>query len=150
MTSKEAGQPARGWDRLSASHPDVAAAYRALRKACDRGPLAKELIALVKLAVSVGAKAERTMHAHTRKALQQGLRPETLRHVALVALPTIGLPATLEALKRISQSIDEATDRANRGAASAPSARATAVPVRRRPHGRRSTVISAKGVRRIR
>jgi hypothetical protein len=65
MRNKAASQPARGWDRLSASHPDVAAAYRALRRACDRGPLAKELIALVKLAVSVGAKAERTMHAHT-------------------------------------------------------------------------------------
>lgn len=104
-----------GWERLSARYPDVAAAYDALREACRRGPLDDRLIALVKLAVSVGARAERTMHAHTRKALRQGVRPDELRHVALVALPTIGLPAALEALKRIDQSIAEATGDAGFG-----------------------------------
>lgn len=97
----------RGWERLSARYPDVAAAYDALREATLRGPLEGRLVALVKLAVSVGAGAERTVHAHTRKALQQGVRPDELRHVALVALPTIGLPAALEALKQIDQSIAE-------------------------------------------
>src|SRR3990170_627018 len=119
MTSKRAPQRARRWDRLAADYPDVAAAYEALRKACDGGPLAEDLIALVKLAVSVGARADRTMHAHTRKALRQGLRPQTLRHVALVALPTIGLPAALEALKRIDQSIAEAADSVGSGTAPA-------------------------------
>ena len=140
MTSKRAPQRARRWDRLAADYPDVAAAYEALRKACDGGPLAEDLIALVKLAVSVGARADRTMHAHTRKALRQGLRPETLRHVALVALPTIGLPAALEALKRIDQSIVEAAD----------STGSDAAPAGGRREGRPSKVVSAKGVRGIR
>ena len=80
------------------------------------------------------------MHAHTRKALRLGLRPETLRHVALVALPTIGLPAALEALKRIDQSIVEAAD----------STGSDAAPAGGRREGRPSKVVSAKGVRGIR
>lgn len=100
---------ARGWNRLSDRHPDVATAYAALREACQQaGPLDARTAALVKLAVSVGAGSHRTLHAHTRKALAQDIPPGELRHVALVALPTIGLPAALEALKRIEQSIEEA------------------------------------------
>ena len=149
MTSdKRAPQRARRWDRLAADFPDVAAAYEGLRTACDGGPLAEDLIALVKLAVSVGARADRTMHAHTRKALRLGLRPETLRHVALVALPTIGLPAALEALKRIDQSIAEAAG--SDAAPAGPSARVPAAPAGRRRDGRPSKVVSAKGVRGIR
>ena len=60
----------RGWDRLAASHPEIARAYEALRDACSRGALTGRVSALVKLAVSVGAKADRTIHAHTRKALE--------------------------------------------------------------------------------
>lgn len=102
---------ARAWQRLSARYPEVATAYAALREACQQaGPLDARTAALVRLAVSVGAGATRTLHAHTRKALAHNIPPDELRHVALVALPTIGLPATLEALKRIEQSIEEACE----------------------------------------
>lgn len=122
-----------GWERLSARYPDVAAAYDALREASLRGPLDGRLLACVKLAVSVGASAERTVHAHTRKALRQGVRPDELRHVALVALPTIGLPAALEALKQIDQSIAEATGDTGFGSLPAqPASSPTPVAVRPR------------------
>jgi AhpD family alkylhydroperoxidase len=85
------------------------AAYDALSEVCRHtGPLDESVVALVKLAVSVGCGAERTAHSHAKKALRSGADPEALRQIALVALPTIGLPATLDALRWIEESIREA------------------------------------------
>ena len=94
----------RSWKRLTEEYPDVAAAYGALSDACrGAGPLDDATVALAKLAVSVGCGASRTVHA-----LRAGVDPDALRQVALIALPTVGLPAALDALKWIEDSIDEA------------------------------------------
>lgn len=103
-------QPPRTWQRLKERFPSVVNAYDALRAACnDAGPLDESAVALVKLAVSVGAGAERTVHMHAKKALRAGANPDTLRQIALVALPTIGLPAALDALTWIDDGIREAS-----------------------------------------
>jgi len=105
---KPAATPRR-WRRLVAEQPGVARGYEALRAACDAaGPLEPGVIALVKLAVSVGARDGRTTHIHTKKALAAGVAPEALRQVAFVAMPTIGLPAALDALDWIDESLLEA------------------------------------------
>ena len=102
--------PPRSWQRLTDEHPDVMAAYDGLSDACRRaGPLDDVAVAIVKLAVSVGCGAERTAHAHAKKALRAGADPEALRHIALIALPTIGLPAALDALRWIQESISESS-----------------------------------------
>jgi len=62
---------------------------------------------MVKLAVSVGCGASRTVHSHAKKALRNGAHPQALRQVALAALPTIGLAAALDALRWIDESIEE-------------------------------------------
>jgi AhpD family alkylhydroperoxidase len=94
----------------------VVAAYDTLRDACmEAGPLDESAVALVKLAVSVGAGAERTVHMHSKKALRAGVDPDALRHVALLALPTIGLPAALDALCWVDESIQEVRCAERRG-----------------------------------
>jgi AhpD family alkylhydroperoxidase len=86
----------------------VVAAYESLRGACnDAGPLDDATIALVRFAVSVGGGFESTVHMHAKKALRAGADPEALRHVVLVALPTIGLPSALDALRWVDESISE-------------------------------------------
>ena len=98
----------RSWQRLEEQHPDVVAAYDALSDVCRHsGPLDEATVALVKLAVSVGRGAQRTVHSHAKKALRAGADPRALRQVALVALPTIGLPAALDALRWVDESITE-------------------------------------------
>lgn len=105
---------------MSARYPAVIEAYDRLREACNAtGPLDESAVALVKLGVSIGAGADRTVHMHAKKALRAGASPDALRQIALVALPTIGLPASLEALRWIDESIqetlaDEAPQRAAR------------------------------------
>jgi len=90
----------------------VVAAYDRLSEVCRRaGPLDEATVALVKLAVSIGAGAERTVHAHAKKALREGVDAESVRQVAIVALPTVGLPAALDALRWVDESICEASDR---------------------------------------
>ena len=103
-------EPPRSWQRLANRYPEVVAAYDTLSDACrSAGPLDESVVALVKLAVSVGCGAERTVHAHARKALRAGADPEALRQIALVALPTIGLPAALDALRWVDESIRESS-----------------------------------------
>jgi alkylhydroperoxidase/carboxymuconolactone decarboxylase family protein YurZ len=46
------------------------------------------------------------VHAHTRKALAVGVSAEELRHVAILALPTIGLPSTVAALSWIEHVLE--------------------------------------------
>lgn len=101
-------RPPRSWEALQAQYPDVCAAYDALSGACrDAGPLTGQTLALVKLAVSVGGGCQRTVHAHAKKALHAGVGADAVRHVSLVALPTIGLPAALDARRWIEESIRE-------------------------------------------
>ena len=110
VNRRKASQPRtpKPWQRVSARYPAVVEAYDRLRDACNAaGPLDESAIALVKLGVSIGAGADRTVHMHTKKALRAGASPEALRQIALVALPTIGLPAALDALRWIDESIQE-------------------------------------------
>ena len=110
-TSRRRGrkaEPLRPWQRFGARYPDVVMAYDQLREACaGAGPLDGATVALVKLATSIGLNSNRGVHAHARKALAAGVAPDALRQVALVALPTAGLPAALDALRWIDESIEE-------------------------------------------
>ena len=107
---QRASEVPRSWRRLRDRYPEVVAAYDTLSDACRHaGPLDQSTVALVKLAVSVGCGAERTVHAHAKKALRAGADPKALRQIVLIALPTIGLPAGLDALRWVDESICEGT-----------------------------------------
>lgn len=87
-------------------YPEVAEAYHALGKSIHgSGPLGEKTRALVKLGISVGAKLEGGVHSHVRKALAAGAKPDEVRHVALLSLPTIGLPSMMAALSWVEDII---------------------------------------------
>ena len=44
---------------------------------------------------------EGAVHSHTRKAIIAGASHEEIRHVAILSLPTIGLPSMMAALSWI-------------------------------------------------
>jgi 4-carboxymuconolactone decarboxylase len=62
------------------------------------GPLDKKTRELVKLGIAIGNRHEGGTHSHTRRALDAGATPDEVRHVALMALTTIGFPAAMAAL----------------------------------------------------
>ena len=93
--------------RFQQEVPAVAAAYEALGQAVHAaGPLTEKTRSLVKLAVSIGALREGAVHAHSRKALAAGASPEEMRHVAYLALPTIGFPGMMAALSWVNDVLD--------------------------------------------
>lgn len=89
------------------SYPAVADAYERMGDAVHAGgPLDDKTRALVKLALSVGARLEGGAHSHIRKALDAGVTPDEMRHAVLLALPTIGLPATMAAMSWIDDIVE--------------------------------------------
>lgn len=81
------------------AYPDVWQAYDQLGAAVHgHGPLDEKSRELVKLGIAMGVGSEGAVHSHTRKALAAGATPDEIRHVVLLAIPTIGFPATMAAL----------------------------------------------------
>jgi 4-carboxymuconolactone decarboxylase len=81
------------------SYPSVMQAVEALGEATQAaGPLDSKTRALVKLAIAVGALREGAVHSHTRRAFEVGCSPDELRHVAVLAITTIGFPSTMAAM----------------------------------------------------
>ncbi len=84
--------------QMHQDHPDLMRAYEAFGAATrSAGPLSDREVALVKLAISIGAGLEGAAHSHGRKAIEAGCTAADLRHVALLAAPTIGFPPMMRA-----------------------------------------------------
>ncbi|WP_411963940.1 carboxymuconolactone decarboxylase family protein [Haloferax sp. YSMS24] len=87
---------------LAEDHPDVWSRYTELGAACsDAGPIDGETKRLVKLALAIGAQSEGAVHSHVRRGLDEGISPETLRHAAVLSIPTLGFPQAMAAMSWI-------------------------------------------------
>src|ERR1051326_7154858 len=85
-------------EEFAERHPEVWEAYSQLGKATEEaGPLDERTRRLVKLALAIGAQRQGAVHSHARRALREGLSPEELEHVAILATTTIGWPAAFAA-----------------------------------------------------
>ena len=81
------------------NHTAISTAYEALGTAVHTdGPLNEKTRALIKLGISTGAGLEGALHSHTRKAIDAGATNKEMRHTIILAMPTIGLSATMAAL----------------------------------------------------
>jgi len=95
---------------IEAEFPVVWEAYSALGQACaETGPLKGETARLIKLALAIGAASEGAVHSHTRRALQEGVSKEAIRHVALLAIPTLGFPRAIAGLTWIQDLTEQRT-----------------------------------------
>ncbi|MEO1614794.1 MAG: carboxymuconolactone decarboxylase family protein [Planctomycetota bacterium] len=96
-------------------HPAFMQAYESLGEAARKsGPLSDREVALVKLAISLGAGLEGAAHSHSRKALEAGCSEEDLRHVAMLSAPTIGFPTMMRAKSWVEDVIDKNVNEKNR------------------------------------
>ncbi len=87
---------------LMTRFPEVGKAYESLGDAVHAaGPLDERTRALVKIAVSTGARVDGAVHSHVRKARNVDVTYEEMVHVVLLSLPTIGFPAMMSALKAV-------------------------------------------------
>ncbi|GAB2791912.1 carboxymuconolactone decarboxylase family protein [Halomonas shantousis] len=96
-----------GASEVARHYPDVWEAFAALGEACaEAGPLDERTCRLVKLALAIGARSEGAVHSHTRRGLSESISPEELRQVALLSIPTLGLPNAAAALTWIEDITD--------------------------------------------
>lgn len=94
--------------RFKDEFPAVVAAYVQLGTAAhESGPLDQKTRQLVKLALAVGDGHEGAVHSHTRRALEMGVAPEEIKHVIVLAVPTLGFPNTIAAYTWINDILDE-------------------------------------------
>ncbi|KXK13805.1 MAG: alkylhydroperoxidase [Chloroflexi bacterium OLB15] len=90
-------------------YPEIAKAYDALGDAVHTaGPLDERTRQIVKLSLAISAGLEGAAHSHTRRALQLNITPEEIRQVVLLAMPTLGFPATMRALSWVEDVLAEA------------------------------------------
>jgi 4-carboxymuconolactone decarboxylase len=64
----------------------------------EAGPLSDKERRLVKLGIAVGAESEGAVRSHVRKLLGIGASKEEILHGIVLALTTVGFPATMAAL----------------------------------------------------
>ena len=94
--------------RFLTRYPEVEKAHMELSLAVNRqGPLDERSRRLLRLGVAIGTQSQGGVKSQARRALQEGLTPEELRHAALLALPTAGFPAMIAAAEWIDQVLEE-------------------------------------------
>ena len=96
------------FEKFQKDYPEVSKAYEQLGNAVhSAGSLDDKTRALIKLAISTGAGLEGAVHSHTRKALEIGLSKEDIKQTVLLAIPTIGLPATMAAMSWVDDLLEK-------------------------------------------
>ncbi len=97
------------YQRFSDRFPAVKDAFDALGVAeHDAGPLSEKERRLVKLGIAVGAESEGAVRSHVRKLLGIGTPEAEILHAIVLALTTVGFPATNAALAWAEDVLTEA------------------------------------------
>ena len=77
---------------LTRKHPQYIAAVEALGQAVREGPLDSKWLHLVQLAAAAAIRSEGAVHSHARRALEEGITPDEIRHALISLTSTIGFP----------------------------------------------------------
>jgi alkylhydroperoxidase/carboxymuconolactone decarboxylase family protein YurZ len=94
-------------ERFLRRFPELAEAWRTLRRAEKAGPLDPAARRLIKLAVAVGAGRSGGVSSNVRKGLGEGVPLEAMEQVVACAASTIGMPAAVAAFGWIRQAAGE-------------------------------------------
>ncbi len=90
-------------------YPEINKSYDTLANTCHKaGPLDKKARRLIKLGIAIGLNSEGGVRSHTRRALEEGISPEEIRHVVLLAFTTAGFPYMIAAYKWVEEVIGKA------------------------------------------
>jgi alkylhydroperoxidase/carboxymuconolactone decarboxylase family protein YurZ len=94
------------YKKFKKQFPEVTGAYDALAASCHQGgPLDERTRRLIKLGIAVGLTSEGAVRSHTRRALEEGISSDELRHAVLMAFTTAGYPAMMASMKWVDEVI---------------------------------------------
>ena len=111
--SFDPGQPPERYRRFGQRFPELLESYEQLgQKLREAGPLDAKTVRLLKLSMAIGARLKGAVFAHARLALNEGCTPEEVRHTAVLALSTLGLPQMMAALSWVDQVLEQFPEKA--------------------------------------
>ncbi len=88
--------------------PELANSYDALAQSCHQwGPLDAKTRRLVKLGIAIGLSSDGAVRSHTRRALDEGISADELRHAVLLAFTTAGFPTMIAGMKWVEEVIEK-------------------------------------------
>jgi len=88
--------------------PEVVKAYDALAATCHQcGSLDQKTRRLIKLGIAMGLSSAGGVRSHTRRALEEGVSPDELRHAVLMVLTTAGFPTMIASMKWVEEVIEK-------------------------------------------
>jgi 4-carboxymuconolactone decarboxylase len=88
--------------------PEVANLHDELALKCvNWGPLDAKAKRLVKLGISIGLNAEGAVKSHARRALEEGITADEIRHTVLLSFTTAGFPTMIASLKWVNEVIEK-------------------------------------------
>jgi alkylhydroperoxidase/carboxymuconolactone decarboxylase family protein YurZ len=91
-------------------YPEINKSYDILANACHKaGPLDKKTRRLIKLGIAIGLNSEGGIRSHARRALEEGITPDEVRHAVLMAFTTAGFPYMIAAFKLVEEVIAKET-----------------------------------------
>jgi alkylhydroperoxidase/carboxymuconolactone decarboxylase family protein YurZ len=92
-------------ERFEDRHRAVWEAFMKLGDECHQaGPLDEKTRRLVKIALAIGAGLEGGAHSAVRNANAAGVTLDEMRHIAVLAITTLGFPAAMRGLLWIEDS----------------------------------------------
>jgi 4-carboxymuconolactone decarboxylase len=95
------------FERFGSDYPHVMESFQAFAEQLhEAGPLSRRERRLAKLGIAVGTESEGGVRSHARKALAEGIDPEAIRHVAVLAISTAGWPAAIASYQWINEVLD--------------------------------------------
>jgi alkylhydroperoxidase/carboxymuconolactone decarboxylase family protein YurZ len=98
-------------ERFKTDYAEIWRAFNQLGDEChNAATLDEKTRRLVKLAIAVGAGLEGGTHSAVRNALDAGITPEEIKSVAILAITTIGFPASMRALTWIGDGLSAEDD----------------------------------------
>ena len=88
--------------------PEVANLHDKLAQKCvNWGPLDAKANRLVKLGIAIGLNSEGAVRSHARRALEEGITADEIRHTVLLSFTTVGFPTMIASLKWINEVIEK-------------------------------------------
>lgn len=88
-------EPPQAYKDFVEQFPGLGAGWEQLGTASREGPLDARTVALVKLALSIGARLEGPVHSAARKAAAAGVSQAELDQVVALSASTIGFPGAV-------------------------------------------------------